>query len=112
MVAKVVVYSAGGIEAIRIAGRSSTMDLVANQIRSRAKAHAAKHRDSGAFGDSIVVENVRGRRGVRDRLVTAKDPLAAPKELGHLLVRDGRVIGYVPGQHSMQKAIRDTPEVR
>jgi hypothetical protein len=103
------VYRIAGIEAARIAGDSAEMDAVADRLVLLAKSAAAEHNDSGTFSRSIRKRNVRGKRGVRDRVVEATDPLAAIKEFGHVIRRDGDDIGYVPGQHSMQKAWRRMP---
>ncbi|WP_243063188.1 DUF5403 family protein [Humibacter sp. RRB41] len=102
-----------GITAAQIAGESAEMDVVAEELAARAKAEAQKHRDGGAFSSSIIVMKARGKRGVTDRLVAATDPLAVPKELGHVIKNEagGPVLGYVKGQHSMGKAVASMPVV-
>jgi hypothetical protein len=107
------VYVTAAIEAAKIAGESSEMDLVAAELEARAKAEASKHNDDGTFASSIKVIRARGKRGVTDRLVIATDPLAVPKELGHVVKNEagGPVLGYVRGQHSMGKAVASMPEV-
>jgi hypothetical protein len=103
------VFASAGIDVARIAGNSSEMDRVAADLARHAKTEAAKHSKDGTFERSIEVVNVPGRRGVRDRLVTATDPLAAIKEFGHTITSDGAPIGYVPGQHSLRNAINRMP---
>lgn len=108
------VYAGTGLEAARIAGEHPEMDRVAGRLRQLVKAEAARHRDSGAFGDSVIVQRARGRRGVQDRLVTATDPLAAVKEFGHAIRREkgGPPVAIVHGMFTMARAIRKLPEVR
>jgi hypothetical protein len=107
------VYVTAGIEAAKIAGESTEMNVVADELAARAKAEAGKHNDGGTFASSIGVVRARGKRGVTDRLVIATDPLAVPKELGHVVKNEkgGPVLGYVKGQHSMGKAVASMPEV-
>lgn len=107
------VYALAGIEAAKIAGESAEMDAVADELVARAKAEAGKHNDNGTFAASIRKIRARGKRGVTDRLVIATDPLAVPKELGHVVKNEsgGPVLGYVKGQHSMGKAVASMPEV-
>ena len=107
------VYPIAGITAAKIAGDSAEMDIVSAGLAGLARAEAAKHNDSGKFSGSIRVRKVRGKRGVNDRLIEATDPLAAVKEFGHAVQneKDGPVLGYVKGQHSMGNAIRRMPRV-
>lgn len=93
----------------RMVGSSAVMDSVAAVLAARARAEASKHTGGdGSFGASITV--VRAGGGT-DRLIVANDPLAAPKELGHVLMRDGKQIGYVRGQHSLRNALLAMPSV-
>lgn len=96
--------------AAEIVGTSSAMtqimERVANNARSLARAHNGRSwSDPSAprFADSIKVITAGG--GL-DRLVINTDPLAIPKEFGHILVRNGDQIGYVKGQFSMTRAAR------
>jgi hypothetical protein len=96
------------LEAARIAGRSAEMNIAAERLKAAAKVEAAKHRDSGAQGDSIVIVRAKSRRskGVEDRVVMVTDPLGAIKEFGHVVRNaDGEEIGYVKGNHVMQNAL-------
>jgi hypothetical protein len=101
------VYKVAAIYAAQIAGESQEMDDVANELATLAKGFAAEHIQDGDFERSIHVERVRGKRGVTDRLVVADDPLAAAKELGHVIRNEpgGPDLGRVKGQHSMGKAV-------
>lgn len=93
----------------RLVGTSAVMDTVAAALAARARAEASKHTGGdGSFGASIQVVKAGGGT---DRLIVATDPLAAPKELGHVLVRDGKQIGYVRGQHSLRNALLAMPSV-
>lgn len=108
------VYPTAGIDAARIAGEDPEMDRVANLLKGLIATEARGHRASGhVFAESLVVRRVRGRRGVTDREVVATDPLAAPKEFGHVIRNeaDGPVLGYVRGMFTMARAIRKLPEV-
>lgn len=108
------VYPNAAIDAARIAGEDPEMDLVANKLAALVKAEARGHRASGHdFAESIIVQRVRGRRGVTDRAVTATDPLAAAKEFGHVIRNeaDGPDLGYVRGMFTMARAIAKLPEV-
>lgn len=106
------VYPIAGILAARIAGEDPEMDRVARTLQGLVKSEAAKHRLSGQFGASIIVQRARGKRGVMDRIVVATDPLAAIKEFGHRIVtKDGDEVGYVKGMHTMAKAIQRLPAV-
>lgn len=106
------VYRDAGIEAAKIAGESSVMDGVARAIAARARANALARGDS-TFASSIEVRKVRGRRGVSDREIVATDPLAVPKELGHVIRNqaDGPVLGYVKPMRYMRDALEQTPTV-
>lgn len=106
-----VVYASAAILAAQIAGESSEMDAVANKLAGLARSEASKVAGS-VFANSIVVQRARGKRGVTDRLVVATDPLAAAKELGHVIRNraDGPVLGRVKGLHPMGKAVAALPE--
>lgn len=94
--------------AAQIAGDSPVMDRVAEELAGRARRNAAKDQ---AFRSSIRV--VKAGRG-KDRLVEATDPLAGPKELGHVIRNepDGPVLGYVKGLRYMRNALESMPEVK
>lgn len=106
------VNASAGILAAQVAGDDSEMDRVAHELAGLARAEAAAVAGS-AFANSIEVQKVRGPRGVSDRLVVATDPLAAAKELGHVVRNEsgGPVLGYVRGLHPMGKALAKMPGV-
>lgn len=87
-----------------MAGSSVEMDQTAGAIESTMKAEAAKHVDSGTFEDSIkTVKDARGK----DRVVGSTDPLAVPKEFGHVMPNGT----YVPGMHVLWATINSLPKV-
>lgn len=90
-----------------MAGKSAEMDRVAHEIAARVKVNAANDPN---FAKSVKV--IKAGNG-KDRLIVATDPLAAPKELGHVVRNepDGPVIGYAKGLRYMGRAVADTPEV-
>ncbi|WP_382307284.1 DUF5403 family protein [Herbiconiux sp. UC225_62] len=110
------VYKPAGIIAARIAGESAAMDLAALVVLGRVKMVAARHRLTGNYMRSLEIKKVRGRNGVKDRLVSATDPAAISIEYGHYPVRIRRkkhagsrrvstgTIRWVPGQYIMTKA--------
>ena len=89
------------------------MNVVAEELAGLARAEAAAVAGH-EFASSIEVQRARGPRGVADRLIVATDPLAVPKELGHVVRNetDGPVLGYVKGLHPMGKALAKMREVR
>ena len=65
----------------RLPGVQAEVDDAAQDLAGRARVRAGQHRDSGKFGSSIrVTKSGRGK----DRLVENTDPLAWPKEFGHI----------------------------
>ena len=92
-----------------IAGGSTTMDTVAAQAAALARAGTAAHR--GPTGNYSSMIDVVKAGGGKDRLIVNSDPLAAPKEFGHVLIRNGQQIGYVRGLHAMRNAIDRMPAV-
>lgn len=107
------VYVNAGLLAAQIAGDSIELDDVAERVAARGRENALRRGDT-VFAESIVVENVPAaiRRSVRTRVVIATDPLAAAKELGHVIRNetDGPVLGHVAGLHYMLDAMRQMPE--
>lgn len=101
-----------GVErtAALIAARSGAVDAKARQVQALAKAIAAKNADERTFMNSIKV--FRAGRGL-DRLVAATDPLAYPKEFGHVIRNEkgGPVLGYVRGLYVMARTYRRLPRV-
>jgi len=98
------VFKGAGTEAARVAGNDPEMDRVADRMADLIRATAAPHRDTGAFGESVEVHNVRGKRGVRDRLVTVSDPDAEHIEYGHATTGPDGEGAWVPGLHIVGRA--------
>jgi hypothetical protein len=110
------IYKPAGIIAARIVGRSAAMDLAAMVVLGRVKMVAAQHKLTGSYMRHLKIQNVRGKNGVRDRLVSATDPASLSIEYGHYPVRIRRArhdgtrrvstgtIRWVPGQYIMTKA--------
>lgn len=90
-----------------MAGKSAEIDKVAQEIAARVRVNASNDPD---FANSVKV--VKAGNG-KDRIIKATDPLAAPKELGHVIRNepDGPVLGYVKGLRYMARAVAETPEV-
>jgi hypothetical protein len=92
-----------------MAGKSTVMDDVAGELADLARGFASNHSDADStFARSIRVEKAGNGK---DRLVVATDPLAIPKELGHVVISHGELAGYVKGQHSLGKAVAAIHEV-
>lgn len=93
-----------------LAGSSPEMDEVASRIETVMRAEAAKSVDTGEFERSITT--VKAGKG-KDRIIGSTDPLAVPKEFGHVIrnEKDGPILGYVPGLHILWKTINRLPEV-
>jgi hypothetical protein len=107
------VYANAGLIASQIAGDSDELDVVAEELRLRAEGNALANGDV-VFAESLEVQNVPAaiRRSVRTRAVVANDPLAAPKEFGHVVRNEsgGPVIGYARPLRYMFNAMRSLPE--
>lgn len=104
------VWKVAGITAAKLTGQSSSMDEAAGEVLEAAKSEARKHRDTGDYIKALVVENVRGRSGVRDRLVSATDPAAMSIEFGHATRRSKSHEGppsWVPGKFIMINAANE-----
>lgn len=105
-----VVYAHVPVTVARMAGNHSTMDQVAKKLYTLARARAESHRLTGAYIASLGVENVPGKKGVRDRLVYADDKAAMSIEYGHSQrIRNAghndANFKWVPGQFILTGAI-------
>lgn len=99
------VYDGTGIKLAKLPGVQAEVDKAAAGILARAKARAAAHVDTGDYLDSLQVRNVKGRKGVRDRLVESTHPASVAIEFGHLnSTKKGAV--FVPGQYILKGAIK------
>lgn len=105
-----VVYKTVGNQVARMAGDSHEMDVAAGKLMSIARSRAIKHRLTGAYLAQLKIENVPGKKGVRDRLVVAGDKAAMSIEYGHSQ-RTGNNdpsksdFVWVPGQYILTGAI-------
>lgn len=92
-----------GLIVARMVGNSSAMDRAAELIRSRARANAAPHVDTGRYIDSIEIRSpIYAPAGVRDRSIIATDPASWKIEFGH---RNPKTGNWVPGQFIMTNAV-------
>lgn len=100
------VFRGAGVEAAKIAGRDPLLDRVAERMAALIRTTAAPNRDSGAYIASVTVKNVRGKSGVRDRLVTVNDPGAESIEWGRATGDGAGGTRWVPGQLIVTRAYR------
>ena len=96
----------------RIAGDDIEMDVAAHKLLALAKARAIKHRLTGAYISQLKVQNVAGKKGVRDRLVIAGDKAAMSIEYGHAVRTNNddpskSDFKWVPGQYILTGAINE-----
>jgi hypothetical protein len=80
------VYKYAGLEAAKIAGKLPQMDATADRVMLAVLAAGGPHFKTGQFAKSIKTANVRGRNGVRDRIVYSTDPNLWSIEFGHWYV--------------------------
>lgn len=109
-----VVYKNVGVTVARMAGDSDEMDDVARKLLFLARARARKHVLTGAYISQLRATNVAGKKGVRDRLVTAGDKAAMSIEYGHAQRtnnKDGNKpdFRWIPGQYILTGAINEIP---
>lgn len=95
------VYRTVGVEAARIAGRSPEMDAAAAKVAAAARAIAVGHNVTGEYLNGIGTSEIRGKRGVTDRIAFVDAEAAASREFGHR-TRGGK--GYVEGLHIFGRA--------
>ncbi len=95
------VYRSAAIQAAQIAGRSSEMDAAAERVANAARSIAVGHNVTGEYLSGIGTSEIRGKRGVTDRIAYVDAEAAASREFGHR-TRGGR--GYVEGLHIMGRA--------
>lgn len=99
------VYKGAGTKVAKLPGIQPLLDTAAAGILTRAQAQAAGHVETGRYLESLEVIPTRGKRGVIDRLVIAKDPASAIIEYGHLETGKGGGATWVPGQFILTRAI-------
>lgn len=94
----------------RMAGNDPEMDRVARLVLFVVKGRALAHRLTGDYHSKLKAENVPGKKGVRDRLITANDKAAYSIEWGHWAPRKGEPgATFVPGQHILGGAVFSLP---
>ena len=106
------VYKHVGVTVARMAGDSDEMDRVANQLMAIVRRRAEQHRLTGDYISALSVENVPGKKGVRDRLIVAADKAAWSIEWGHTVTRKDGTSYWLPGQHILGGAIAQLPGSR
>ncbi len=99
------VYRNAGIEAARIAGNSPQMDATAQRTRGAILGVLASHNKTGHYASGVHTSNVRGRNGVRDRLVEVTDPNALSIEYGHWWITPlGIKVKWIKGLRIVNRA--------
>lgn len=106
------VFKNVGNQVARMAGDHQEMDVVAHKLHMIARKRALKHRLTGAYLSKLKVENVAGKKGVRDRLVVAGDKAAMSIEYGHAQRTNNddpskSDFKWVPGQFILTGAINE-----
>lgn len=105
-----VVYRHVPNQVARMAGLDPEMDRVARLVLFIVKNRARRHQLTGAYMSKLKAENVPGKKGVRDRLITAGDKAAYSIEWGHFAPRKGDPDAtWVPGQHILGGAVGEVP---
>lgn len=109
-----VVYAHVPVTVARMAGNSDEMDDVARKLLFAARARARRHVLTGAYISQLKATNVAGKKGVRDRLVTAGDKAAMSIEYGHTQRTNNTDPGkhdfkWIPGQYILTGAINEIP---
>lgn len=101
------VFKGVGTKIAKLEGIQPLLDNAAAQIKTRAAANiaASSAEPTGRYAASLEVRAVRGRKGVRDRLVTANDPGAVHIEYGHLERTEDGGAKWVPGKFPLTRAI-------
>lgn len=94
------VNKSAAIAAANSAEVQGALDVLAGRIAAAARAGAAGH---GSLSADITVENVPGKRGVRDRLVVLDRPDGTYIEFGHVHNRNPDV--WVPGLFVIRNAV-------
>ncbi len=101
------VYRIAAIQAARIAGQSTAMDIAAQGVAATARSLAASHNVSGEFINGIGVSSIAGKRGVTDRIAYVDHSAAFSVEFGHMTRLGKGQHGprrFVEGLHIMARA--------
>ena len=97
------VFKGAGTKIAKLPGVQPVLDTAAAGVLARATANASAHVDTGEYLSKLHVQPVRGKKGVRDRLVVAGHPAAISIEYGHLSRNRST---FVPGQYILTRAIK------
>lgn len=93
------------IEAAIVASGEPEMDAAAMKAKSVVLSVAASHTKTGQYNSHIRIRTVRGKAGVKDRVVESTDPNAMQIEFGHMWVTpEGKRIKYVKGIRIFNRA--------
>ena len=93
----------------RMVGEDSIMDETAHELLKFAKRRAIAHRLTGNYLSKLRARSAPGKKGVRDRIVEARDEAAISIEFGHTVVRADGSSYWLEGQHILGGAIQDIP---
>lgn len=96
------IYKGVGTKVARFDQIQIALERAAKKIETNARVLATAEGDTGAFAESLKVEAVPGKKGVKDRLVTADDPAAVWIEFGH----DAADGTPVEGKSFLRRAVR------
>ncbi|WP_269929105.1 DUF5403 family protein [Kocuria massiliensis] len=94
------VFKRSGTMVAKMVGDSSLFTAEADKLAVEVKGNIAPHNDTTEFFNSIKVGNIKGQKGVTDRMVYSDDPHALSKEYGHKTPNGGKVDGI----HAFAKA--------
>jgi hypothetical protein len=101
------VFANAGIAAARVGGNHPAMDVQASRVLGILRSVAARHLRTGQLQGSLHKRDVRGPRGVKDRLVYSTDPNIIAINYGHVQVdNQGNPTGErVPGLRIFEQTI-------
>ncbi|GAA1051373.1 DUF5403 family protein [Arthrobacter russicus] len=108
------VYRGLGTQVAKMPELQPSLDAAALKVLALVTAQAGQHAKTGDYVRGLKIENVRGKKGVRDRLVVATDPNSISIELGHLTRPLGEGVAgprrWVPGLRIMGTALTRLPK--
>lgn len=100
------VHKAAAVQIAKSDGVQRLLDVHAQELVRKARANAQPAAQTGKYSDAFSVEVVKGRRGVKDRLVVNEHPASSAIELGHFAENsDGTTGEYVPGRFDLVRAL-------
>ena len=103
------VYKAASLQAAQIAGQDAEMDRVVESVANTARALAVSHNVTGEYLDGIGTAEIKGKRGVIDRIAYVDHSAGVSIEFGHIqgLHKGSTFVGpleYVEGLHIFGRA--------